>query len=74
LLKGAKIVPPEVELLRVIGELEEALEAAETAHCVERTAANGKRVAALRQELQDKRVGFALAMERRRRRDPRGAE
>ena len=67
LLKSARIVPPEVELLRAIGELEEALTAAEAA-------GNEKRIAALRQELQGQRVAFALAMERRCRREPRGPE
>ena len=71
LLKNARIVPPEVELMRAIGELEEALTAAEAAG---KTPASEKRVATLRQELQDKRVALALAMERRRRREPRGAE
>ena len=68
LLKGARIVPPEVELLRSIGELEEALKAAEAAPAGE------KRVAVLRQQLQEQRVALALAMERRHRHEPRGAE
>jgi hypothetical protein len=74
LLKGAKVVPPEVELLRSIGELETALASAQSADHTGTTPANEKQIAALRQELQEKRVAFALAMERRHRREPRGTE
>jgi hypothetical protein len=74
LLKGAKVIPPEVELLRSIAELEKALATTESANRAGKTPAYEKRAAALRQELQDKRVALAMAMERRRRREPRGAE
>jgi hypothetical protein len=62
LLKNANVVPPEVQLLKEIARLEEAIaEAKDRPREV---------VAKLREELQEKRVAFALAMERRRRRDP----
>lgn len=59
-LKSAEVVPPEIELLKQIAALEQAL-----AEC-----SDGMRAAALREELQLRRVNFALAMERRKRRDP----
>jgi hypothetical protein len=65
LLKNAEVMPPEVELLRQIAALEEALTACAAS---EMDAARRDRMKA---ELQEKRVAFALAMERRRR---RGAE
>lgn len=84
LLKNANVVPPEVQLLKEIGELEETIQG------VEGGAAAGGRDAShapqtsysaldecltrLRAQLQEKRVAFALAMERRRRRAPRGLE
>ena len=119
LLKNANVIPPEVQLLKEIAELEEAILEVEAAECSagknrEAEAAecpngkNGKVGAAegsdgknrrdgnhkshpshssyssysshgdhlrgLREQLQQKRVAFALAMERRRRRDPRPIE
>jgi hypothetical protein len=74
LLKSAKILPPEVALLRSIGELEAALALAVAALRAKGTAENEKRVGAVREELQEKQVALALVMERRRRRDPGGAE
>jgi hypothetical protein len=60
LLKSAEVVPPEIELLKQIAALECALgDSADTA-----------RAAALREELQLRRVNLALAMERRKRREP----
>jgi len=59
LLKNAEVVPPEVELLRQIAALEEAL-----ATTGGMDAGKRDRVTA---ELQEKRVAFALAMERRKR-------
>ena len=60
LLKNASVLPPEMELLRAIAALEASLAEALDA---------GKRTALL-SELQEKRVAFALTMERRRRREP----
>ena len=60
LLRNADVMPPEVELLKQIATLEEALAAAEM------DPAKRDRVKA---DLQEKRVAFALAMERRKRRD-----
>jgi hypothetical protein len=67
LLKNANVVPPEVELWRSIAELERALAAAESP-------GRTKQISSLREELQEKRVALALALERRRRRDPRVME
>jgi hypothetical protein len=64
LLRNANVVPPEVELLKAIGELETAL----GDQC------EPQRAARLREQLQEKRVTFALLMERRRRREPRAVE
>ncbi len=77
LLKNARIVPPEVELLRAIAGLEEALTASRHAPEPATIAAreeHEKRIAALQEELEQKRVAFALAVERRKRRPPRGLE
>ena len=63
-LKNANVVPPEVELLKAIGQLETALQNQQ----------EPKALAKLREELQEKRVAFALAMERRRRHDPRALD
>ena len=60
LLKNANVVPPEVELLKQIAALEASLAA-----CAE--AGKQQRLSA---ELQEKRVAFALAVERRKRREP----
>jgi hypothetical protein len=65
LLKNANVVPPEVQLLKEIAELEEAI-------ANEETASQSNRM--LREQLQEKRVAFALAMERRRRRDPQAID
>lgn len=72
LLKNANVIPPEVQLLKEIGQLEEAIAQAERA-----LEENGSHrpyttytpvtLAKLREQLQEKRVTFALAMERRRR-------
>jgi hypothetical protein len=58
-LKNANVRPPEVELLKRIAAFEEELAAGLTAE-------EGQRVQA---KLQEARVSFALAMERRRRRE-----
>ena len=60
LLKNAGVVPTEVELLKQIAALEEAL-----AECGD--AAKRERLNA---ELQERRVALALAMERRKKREP----
>lgn len=60
LLKNASVLPPEMELLKAITALEARIADAPEA---------GER-ADLQSELQEKRVAFALAMERRRRREP----
>lgn len=60
LLKNAGVVPPEVELLKQIGVLEEALAGGGDAAKRER----------LNVELQERRVALALAMERRKKREP----
>ena len=60
LLKNAGVLPPEMELLKSIGKLEEELSA-----CVDPS-----RHQRLQTELQEQRVGFAMAMERRKRREP----
>jgi hypothetical protein len=60
LLKNANVLPPEMELLKRIAELESSVERCED------TAERSR----LRGEIHEKRVAFALAMERRRRRDP----
>ena len=59
-LKNAKVLPPEMELLKKIAGLEAALAACQGA-------AQRRR---METELQEKRVGFAMAMERRKRREP----
>ncbi|MEP6673358.1 MAG: DUF1992 domain-containing protein [Chthoniobacter sp.] len=69
LLKNANVIPPEVQLLKEIAALEKAVAASETAGNIP-----GAPAKTLREQLQEKRVAFAMAMERRRRRDPRGAE
>lgn len=71
LLKNANVVPPEVQLLEEIAGLETAvsdLEAAQDA------CERAKHLQTLRTQLQEKRVAFSLAMERRRRRDPRAID
>ena len=60
LLKNAGVLPPEMELLKAIGRLEEALH-----EC-----ADSQRHSRLQTELQETRVAFAMAMERRKRREP----
>jgi hypothetical protein len=59
-LKNAGVVPPEIEMLKQIALAEQALVA-----CTD-----SSRTPALREELQMRRVNFALAMQRRNRRDP----
>ncbi|EEF62675.1 DUF1992 domain-containing protein [Pedosphaera parvula] len=58
LLKNANMVPPEVELLKEIEQLENSLKT-----CLDTTVATK-----LRENLQAKRVSFSLLMEQRRRR------
>jgi hypothetical protein len=60
ILKSADVVPPEIERLKQIAELERAL-----AEC-----GDAARAAVLRGKLQMLRVNLALAMERRKRREP----
>ena len=60
ILRSAEIVPPEIELLKRIVALERAL-----AEC-----SDAARATTLRDELQTRRVNLALAMERRKRREP----
>jgi len=60
LLKNAGVVPPEVELLKQVAALEVAL--AECGDAAERERLNA--------ELQEKQVALALALERRKRREP----
>lgn len=60
LLKNAGVLPPEMELLKQIAALEAAMEGCQDVKNHERLAG----------ELQEKRVVFALAMERRKRREP----
>ena len=87
LLKNASVIPPEVQLLKEIGELEEAIQSTdgtasaegENGNCgMDRSHASYSspdgRLGRLRELLQEKRVAFALAMERRRRREPRKLE
>jgi hypothetical protein len=81
LLKNANVIPPEVQMLKEIGQLEEAVREAEVAmspdqpHRSRRTDETpAQRLTKLRDQLQEKRVAFALAMERRRRREPRGLD
>ena len=82
LLKNANVVPPEVQLLKEIGQLEEAVREAESASGETNRAHEShrpytelaRRLAKLRDQLQEKRVAFALAMERRRRREPRALD
>jgi hypothetical protein len=74
LLKSANVLPPEVELLKAIALLETALLNAEVAENAEVRRGEGdddkrKDIVRLREELQEKRVAFALTMERRRRRE-----
>ena len=59
LLKSANVLPPEMEILKRIAALEGALEACQEAGEAGR----------LRAELQEKRVAYAMTMERRRRRE-----
>ena len=58
-MKNANVLPPEMELLKRIAALETALEACAKGHERER----------LQAELREKRVNFALTMERRKRRE-----
>ncbi|EDY21885.1 conserved hypothetical protein [Chthoniobacter flavus Ellin428] len=79
LLKNANVIPPEVQMLKEIGELEEAITRSENAGEEDRLHRTDKAAAAtslarLREQLQEKRVAFSLAMERRRRREPRAVE
>lgn len=94
LLKNANVVPPEVQLLKEIAELEEAIRILESGALAEgKNGRNGNhgmdrshkshashpshdepRLTRLREQLQEKRVAFALAMERRRRREPRALD
>jgi hypothetical protein len=80
LLRNANVVPPEVQLLKEIGALEEAIEWAENAEPdgrsrrANRSDTPAARLPRLREQLQEKRVAFSLAMERRRRREPRALE
>lgn len=79
LLKNANVIPPEVQLLKEIGKLEEAISQAERALEENRSHRSSSTytpapLAKLREQLQEKRVAFSLAMERRRRRDPRAVE
>jgi len=94
LLKNANVIPPEVQLLKEIARLEQAILNAGSAENLERPAegagAASPRTSAffhrsspdhrrdfiekLRGQLQEKRVTLAMAMERRRRRDPRAVE
>lgn len=60
LLKNAGVLPPEMELLKSIGQLEAALEKCN----------DPQRQDKLQTELQETRVAFAMAMERRKRREP----
>ena len=62
LLKNANVLPPELELLKAIVALERKLE--------QSTDPDEQR--RLRAELQEQRVAFALALERRGRREPSG--
>ena len=57
LLKNAGVLPPELELLKLIARVEEAM--AKNADPAQRARLNA--------ELQEHRVAFAMAMERRRR-------
>jgi hypothetical protein len=95
LLKNANVIPPEVQLLKEIAELEKAMSEFEQTHVTDDKNGNTeasashtsyyshashearkrtKRLDDLRQQLQEKRIAFALAMERRRRRDPRAID
>ena len=69
LLKNANVIPPEVQLLKEIAELEKALSTAELPRKM-----SGVSEKSLREQLQEKRVTLAMAMERRRRRDPRAVD
>lgn len=68
LLKNANVVPPEVQLLKEIAALEEAIQNSDRTHTSH--SSQGDRLSRLREQLQEKRVAFALANERRRRREP----
>jgi hypothetical protein len=93
LLKNANVVPQEVQLLKEIGELEKAIEKAESRsfagkqdgknrnngnhasqHSQTSHSSHDDHLTRLREQLQEKRVTFALAMERRRRREPRSLD
>jgi hypothetical protein len=79
LLKNANVVPPEVQLLKEIAELEEAIRSAESGAVTDGRDGKNRnhgtdRLGRLRDQLQEKRVAFALAMERRRRREPRALD
>jgi hypothetical protein len=60
LLKNANVLPPEMELLKNVAVLEAAYEQASDP--AEKTRLSGA--------IQEKRVAFTMAMERRRRREP----
>jgi len=89
LLKNANVMPPEVQLLKEIAELEEAIrrggcgalaggksetDRSHRSQTSREEHAQRERLAGLRDQLQEKRVAFALAMERRRRREPRALD
>jgi hypothetical protein len=60
LLRNAGVIPPEIELLKAAAALEREL-----AQC-----RNAGHAAHLREQLEEKRVAFALTLERRKRREP----
>ncbi|HSI11063.1 MAG TPA: DUF1992 domain-containing protein [Chthoniobacter sp.] len=77
LLKNANVVPPEVQLLKEIGELEEALQHSgkrDRPQAAREFHGEDAKLTGLRGQLQEKRVALALAMERRRHREPRSLE
>lgn len=75
LLKNANVVPPEVQLLKEIGELEKAIQDLDRSHPPHKSYSSQEApLSRLRAQLQEKRVAFALAMERRRRREPRSPD
>ncbi|MEI9895089.1 MAG: DUF1992 domain-containing protein, partial [Chthoniobacter sp.] len=78
LLKNAHVIPPEVQLLKEIGELEKAILEAESPPSYSSHSSPPSHPrnlpTRLREQLQEKRVAFAMAMERRHRRDPRSPD
>ena len=78
LLKNANVVPPEVQLLKEIAALEEAVHTAERSHTSHQSHSShplpSERLPRLREQLQERRVALALALERRRRREPRAID